>query len=66
MDSIGLSETEKADFFRVVAAVLHLSNVHFEENTKDKKGGSYSPFYTPPFARCASLTYLKAGIIFGY
>ena len=38
MDCIGLSQAEKADLFRVVAAVLHLSNVQFEENTKDKKG----------------------------
>ncbi|CAI8049871.1 Unconventional myosin-VI, partial [Geodia barretti] len=40
MDCIGLSPSEKADLFRVVAAVLHLGNVSFEENTKDKKGGS--------------------------
>ena len=38
MDCIGLSPSEKADLFRVVAAVLHLGNVSFEENTKDKKG----------------------------
>jgi myosin-6 len=40
MDCIGLTPSEKADLFRVVAAVLHLGNVSFEENTNDKKGGS--------------------------
>ena len=39
MDKIGLSGPEKADLFRVVAAVLHLGNITFEENLKDKKGG---------------------------
>ena len=38
MDKIGLSNVEKADLFRVVAAVLHLGNITFEENLKDKKG----------------------------
>ena len=38
MDRIGLSGSEKADLFRVVAAVLHLGNITFEENSKDKKG----------------------------
>ncbi len=38
MDKIGLSSSEKADLFRVVAAVLHLGNITFEENHKDKKG----------------------------
>ena len=40
MDSIGLSLEERADLFRVVAAVLHLGNITFEENTSDKKGGA--------------------------
>ena len=38
MDKIGLSASEKADLFRVVAAVLHLGNITFEENLNDKKG----------------------------
>ena len=38
MDRIGLSSAEKADLYRVTAAVLHLGNICFEENTKDKKG----------------------------
>ena len=39
MDSIGLSSQEKADLFRVVAVVLHLGNIEFEEDVKNKKGG---------------------------
>ncbi len=38
MDKIGLSEGEKSDLFRVVATVLHLGNITFEENVMDKKG----------------------------
>lgn len=38
MDKVGLTQEEKADLFRVVAAVLHLGNITFEENTADKKG----------------------------
>ncbi len=38
MDKIGLSNAEKANLFQVVAAVLHLGNITFEENLKDKKG----------------------------
>ena len=42
MNKIGLSSTEKADLYRVTAAVLHLGNICFEENTKDKKGSLFS------------------------
>ncbi len=38
MDKVGLSPAEKADLFRITAAVLHLGNICFEENHKDKKG----------------------------
>ena len=38
MDHVGLSGEEKADIFRVVASVLHLGNIAFEENWRDKKG----------------------------
>lgn len=38
MDKIGLSAAEKSDLFRVTAAVLHLGNICFEDNSKDKKG----------------------------
>lgn len=31
MKKIGLDDTEKLDLFRVVAGVLHLGNVNFEE-----------------------------------
>ena len=41
MDAVGISVKTKMDIYRVVAAVLHLGNVNFEENTKDKKGIYY-------------------------
>lgn len=31
MKRIGLDDTEKLDLFRVVAGVLHLGNINFEE-----------------------------------
>eukprot|EP00794_Sanderia_malayensis_P000402 gene402-1036_t len=40
MDAVGITMETKMDIYRIVAAVLHLGNVNFEENTKDKKGGS--------------------------
>ncbi len=43
MDKIGLSPEEKANLFRVVATVLHLGNITFEESTKDRKGTSARP-----------------------
>lgn len=39
MTSIGMSPQEKADLFRVVAGVLHLGNLKFEEDVANKKGG---------------------------
>jgi len=38
MDQVGLSMEEKYNLFQVVAAVLHLGNITFEENTSDRKG----------------------------
>lgn len=38
MDKVGLTGEEKANLFRVVAVVLHLGNISFEENSRDKKG----------------------------
>ena len=38
MTHVGLSEKEKIAIFTVVAAVLHLGNVAFEENTESMKG----------------------------
>ena len=38
MDAVGIKTEAKMDIYRVVAAVLHLGNVQFQENTKDKKG----------------------------
>ena len=38
MDQVGLTMEEKYNLFQVVAAVLHLGNIAFEENTSDRKG----------------------------
>lgn len=40
MSSIELSEKEKCSIYSVVAAVLHLGNIEFEENIENTKGGS--------------------------
>ncbi|KAK9506770.1 hypothetical protein O3M35_008647 [Rhynocoris fuscipes] len=37
---LGLSEDERMEIYTMVAAVLHLGNVSFEENTEGSKGGS--------------------------
>lgn len=42
MKRIGLDDTEKLDLFRVVAGVLHLGNIDFEE-TGSSSGRA--PFY---------------------
>lgn len=41
MKKIGLGDTEKLDLFKVVAGVLHLGNIDFEEagSTSGKKRG---------------------------
>lgn len=38
MTLVGLSEKEQIAIFTVVAAVLHLGNIAFEENTESMKG----------------------------
>ena len=38
MDHMGMKESEKDDIYAVVAGVLHLGNVSFEENIDDSKG----------------------------
>lgn len=40
LSSIELSEADKLNIYSVVAAVLHLGNIEFEENTDNNKGGS--------------------------
>ncbi|XP_059475767.1 myosin heavy chain 95F isoform X2 [Neocloeon triangulifer] len=39
LSRLGLQEQEKFSIYAVVAAVLHLGNVSFEENPEDTKGG---------------------------
>jgi len=38
MDKVGLKMEEKYNLFQIVAAVLRLGNITFEENTADRKG----------------------------
>lgn len=48
MKKIGLDDTEKLNLFRVVAGVLHLGNIDFEEagSTSGKRRASVAPEYT--------------------
>ncbi|KAL8606769.1 Unconventional myosin-VI [Nucella lapillus] len=39
MTKMGISATDRMAIFMLVAAVLHLGNVEFEENVEDAKGG---------------------------
>lgn len=47
MKKIGLDDTEKLNLFRVVAGVLHLGNIDFEEagSTSGKLRASVTPEY---------------------
>ena len=38
MDKVGFSSQEKDNIFRIVAAVMHLGNIAFEEELDDMKG----------------------------
>ena len=38
MTSMGMNENEKLAIYTVVAGVLHLGNIYFEEDEKDPKG----------------------------
>ncbi|KAI0211434.1 Unconventional myosin-VI [Lamellibrachia satsuma] len=40
MASMGMDDNERMSIYTVVAAVLHVGNVTFEEDQNDKKGGS--------------------------
>ena len=42
MKKIGLNDTEKLDLFRVVAGVLHLGNIDFEETGSSSGDTAYS------------------------
>ena len=38
MDSVGITAEQKSNIYRIIAAVLHIGNINFQESTKDKKG----------------------------
>lgn len=39
LSRLGLSENERLQIYTMVAAVLHLGNIEFEENPEDTRGG---------------------------
>ncbi|XP_041951238.1 myosin VIa isoform X1 [Alosa sapidissima] len=55
MKKIGLDDTEKLDLFRVVAGVLHLGNVDFEEAGSTSGGCIIKNQSSKPLEHCAEL-----------
>jgi len=39
LSRLGLLTKERCDIYTIVAAVLHLGNIEFEENIESTKGG---------------------------
>ena len=53
---MGLQEAERMSIYSVVAAVLHLGNISFEDNPEDTKGGCrLGPSSERPLALAAGL-----------
>lgn len=48
MTKMGMSDSEKEAIFGLVAAVMHLGNILFEENHDDSKGGNNPVSYVVP------------------
>ncbi|KAM8832137.1 myosin VIa isoform 6-T6 [Spinachia spinachia] len=59
MKKIGLDETEKLDLFRVVAGVLHLGNVDFEEAGSTSGGCTIKNQSSQALEHCAELLGLE-------
>ncbi|NXG85224.1 MYO6 protein, partial [Stercorarius parasiticus] len=55
MKKIGLDDAEKLDLFRVVAGVLHLGNIDFEEAGSTSGGCALRARSQPSLERCAAL-----------
>ncbi|XP_067097434.1 unconventional myosin-VI-like isoform X8 [Osmerus mordax] len=55
MKKIGLDDTEKLDLFRVVAGVLHLGNIDFEETGSTSGGCTLKKQSGQPLEHCAEL-----------
>ncbi|NWU04950.1 MYO6 protein, partial [Cephalopterus ornatus] len=55
MKKIGLDDEEKLDLFRVVAGVLHLGNIDFEEAGSTSGGCTPRARSQPSLERCAAL-----------
>ncbi|XP_062324378.1 unconventional myosin-VI-like isoform X4 [Osmerus eperlanus] len=61
MKKIGLDDTEKLDLFRVVAGVLHLGNIDFEETGSTSGGCTLKKQSGRPLEHCAELLGLDEG-----
>ncbi|XP_054617381.1 unconventional myosin-VI-like isoform X6 [Dunckerocampus dactyliophorus] len=59
MKKIGLDDTEKLDLFRVVAGVLHLGNIDFEEAGSTSGGCAIKNQSSQALDRCAELLGLE-------
>uniref|UniRef100_A0A3P8RKH9 Unconventional myosin-VI n=1 Tax=Amphiprion percula TaxID=161767 RepID=A0A3P8RKH9_AMPPE len=61
MKKIGLDDTEKLDLFRVVAGVLHLGNIDFEEAGSTSGGCAIKNQSSKTLEHCAELLGLDQG-----
>lgn len=65
----GLSESKRDNVFQIIAGILHLGNIEFEEDVEDSKGGCMvSPSSIPSLKMAANLlgvkfTELEQGLI---
>lgn len=55
LSRVGLTEDEKTSIYRVVAAVLHLGNIEFEEEGGARGGGRVCPHSEPTLATAGAL-----------
>lgn len=61
LSRVGLTEDEKKSVYSVVAAVLHLGNVEFEEDTGPRGGCRVTPSSEPALATAAQLLGVDPG-----
>ncbi|GAB1606978.1 unconventional myosin-VI-like isoform X2 [Argonauta hians] len=62
MSKMGIGESDRMSIFALIAAVLHLGNIEFEENHDDSKGGcKITPTSDAPLNMSAALLSLDKG-----
>ncbi|XP_048478873.1 myosin heavy chain 95F isoform X9 [Plutella xylostella] len=62
LSRVGLSEAEKTSVYSIVAAVLHLGNIEFEEDPSDTRGGCHvKPSSEGTMATAAGLLGVDSG-----